>query len=162
MIRTVIVPYLSFPAISSKAFPSQTYIYRPAFLSQMFYRGKRYPKNFYSLVDSGSDNCMFPADFGRQIGINIEPGEEGPPLKGITGSGNVAFYHSIIVLLSLNGTDHSDYLELKCYAGFVDGLKTFGALGRNGFFSVCRSVKLNEMNRVIELEINDPQLISST
>jgi hypothetical protein len=79
-----------------------------------------------AVVDSGSPWCLFHADVGSHIGLNVTSGIPGP-LGGVVGgaSGQVYFHK---VKLCLPGT------IIDIVAGFSPQLSIAGILGRSGFF----------------------------
>lgn len=81
-------------------------------------------KRFEAVVDSGASRCMFNADIGRSIGLDIEAGRREETL-GI--SGRSCVYIHEIALYVPGGS-------INVKAGFMEGLQVSGLLGMNGFF----------------------------
>ncbi len=91
------------------------------------YRHARSPR-FFPVVDSGSPYCMFKADLGRLIGLDVEKGikhEIGGIIHGLT---EPIYFHKVQIYVE------SDWV-IEVMAGFVKKLAISGILGRNGFFS---------------------------
>ena len=77
-------------------------------------------------MDSGSPWCLFHADVGLDIGIDIAKGIP-HPLGGVVG-GSVSQMYFHKVKLCLPGT------IIDIMAGFSEKLSVGGLLGRSGFF----------------------------
>jgi len=90
---------------------------------------KRLPPSysFEVLLDTGSPICLFRADLGRSLGLQIESG----PVQQIGGfAANIsepAYFHTVNLHVGTNWS-----VEIK--AGFVENLSMAGLLGRRGFF----------------------------
>jgi hypothetical protein len=82
-------------------------------------------RKFEALIDSGAAICMFHADVGRAIGLDVEKGEE-DYTTGISGKPTKIYLHDV----SLYPPAHI----IKIRAGFTDELPLAGLLGRKGFF----------------------------
>ncbi|MBI4522773.1 MAG: hypothetical protein HY695_03045 [Deltaproteobacteria bacterium] len=150
MIQTVSVPYIRFFVPPSPAFPTRSFVDRPALVTNIEYRGKIFPINFFSIIDSGADSCVFPASIGRHIGIDVQSGLA-EATAGVTGS-DTAYYHLVKVWVSIQGKWYS----FDCYAGFMDGLDQLstGLLGHHGFFNLCESVSLDSKQKIVTLQID--------
>ena len=61
------------------------------------------PISYEALVDSGADMCVFPAEIGELMGINIRTGHKGS-LSGVIGKSGVVYYHSIEIEIGGNKT----------------------------------------------------------
>lgn len=84
-----------------------------------------------ALVDSGADRCLFDAEIGRNIGLDIERGEV--EYFGGIGSNRIqAFIHK--VRLQVLGIEK--IVELP--VGFTENLGVSGILGQEGFFDAFR------------------------
>jgi hypothetical protein len=81
-------------------------------------------KRFEAIIDSGATRCLFNADIGRSIGLDIASGD----LEETMGIDNVSkTYIHEISLYAPGG-------PIKIKAGFMEGLRVAGLLGMNGFF----------------------------
>ena len=151
MIQTLVEPYTRFPLQPTPAFPNATYVDRPALLTSIKYQGNSLSTNFYSLVDSGADNCYFPAQFAPLVGINLTSGKLAQ-VVGI-GSGNT-YYHDITISVEVGGQVYS----FDCYAGFMTELDAMGAglLGHNGFFNLFKSITFDVVNGSVEFKVDMP------
>ena len=77
-------------------------------------------------MDSGSPWCLFHADIGSAIGLDVTKGIEHPLGGVVGGSRGKSFFHK--VKLCLPGT------IINVTAGFSGQLSVAGILGRTGFF----------------------------
>jgi hypothetical protein len=95
------------------------------------------------LVDSGADSCIFDAQIGELLGLNIETGEK-HYVTGITGAPEPYFVHTITIKVS--GWPYS----IK--AGFKPNFSAlgYGVVGQKGFFDIF-IVKFDLFKGEIEL-----------
>jgi hypothetical protein len=120
--------YCRFPASSSEAFPRRVSVLRPVIPIILINKQDHQKKvSYLSLIDSGADLCIFNADIGEIIGLDIHAGKR-EILYGIALHPITAYCHDI--LISLGG------YEFDCYAGFSEELShlSYGILGQTGFF----------------------------
>jgi hypothetical protein len=117
--------YRKFPSDPSEAFPRRHSANRPAIPITLINGSNRI--RYLALIDSGADLCIFHAEIGEQIGIDIESGKK-LEFNGITGEKMLAFFHHVEV--EVGG------YRLPCYAGFCKELTKmpYGILGHQGFF----------------------------
>lgn len=143
------IPYTEIPVPPTEAFPDQTVRHYPVLKTWLGYQGGVLPFDFLSVIDSGADNCIFPAIYGRRLGIEIESGKK-YPYVGATGLG-LAYFHEVKVLIEIEQKRY----RFDCYCGFTDGLSDMGVglLGRHGFFELFQSVKFIQNEKLVELEI---------
>jgi len=99
----------------------------------------------YALIDSGADDCIFPASFGRQLGLDIATGRHYP--FGGAGSNNLAAYF-FDMQLGIPGIRKS----YKVAIGFTEALEGHGLLGQNGFFDRF-SVRFNQARGMIIIHV---------
>jgi hypothetical protein len=86
---------------------------------------------FFSLVDSGTDSCMFPLAFAMWLGIVSE--KDTPDSIASGAGGNVRVYYRDVTL-EVRGIG-----EWPIYAGFYDEPQLMlGKLGQHGFFDHVR------------------------
>jgi len=118
--------YYKVPAKPNDAFPSRKSIIKPLIPIRLYYK-----ENFldiYALIDSGADDCLFNAEVGKKLGIDITSGEENS-YRGITGDTTIAYFHDIEI--EVGGWKY------PCYAGFCYNAP-LSALGQDGFFSLFK------------------------
>lgn len=96
------------------------------------------------LVDSGSDFCIFDAEIGELLGIDVPSGEP-HTVGGITGA--VETYYAHTVTLKVDGWSYA----IK--AGFLPNIARFGysVVGQRGFFDTF-VVKFDLLREDIELK----------
>jgi hypothetical protein len=84
-------------------------------------------KDVISLVDSGADICLFHADIGRMLGIEIEAGSE-LAFQGVSGVREVSYLHR--VGLGVRGLS-----PITLDVAFTNSMAVgTGLLGQHGFF----------------------------
>jgi hypothetical protein len=94
----------------------------------------------YATVDSGADNCVFPASIGLALGIDL-PNPRSSLFSGSRDEPQVAYYEQIdVTILPIESEQIStdqEPLSFSLYAGFCDTLEHvgMGLLGHAGFFS---------------------------
>jgi len=96
-----------------------------------------------ALVDSGADRCLFDAQIGREIGLEIEKGKK-EIFSGVEGGEVVAYLHKI--KLQITGIDKIVEIE----AGFTDAPGIFAILGQDGFFDAFR-IRFEKDHDIIEI-----------
>lgn len=152
----LILPYTTEPYEPSPAFPEQTFITRPLVLTALEYKGKGTEFAFHSVIDSGADTCMFPAQFGEAVGIPVRDGKQ----QATSGIGSdVAFYHSVKVYVEIQG----QIWNFDCWAGFMYSLDRLGKglLGRHGFFQLFESVDFKSDQLVLLPRVKADQKVES-
>jgi len=119
------------------------YLLKPIIPIGIFYKDKRI--KYLALIDSGADFCIFDAEVGEYLGIDIKSGEK-IEFKGIEGANAVeAFLHKVI--LNIGGWDY------KTKVGFSYHISRsgFGVLGQKGFFDIF-VIKFDLLKEEIELK----------
>ena len=100
---------------------------------------------YAALIDSGADFCIFDAEIGEVLGLDIQKGSK-EPFGGIQEKGGaVAFIHKIII--NIGGWDY------QVEAGFSYDIAKwgYGILGQKGFFDTF-VVKFDLAKEEIELK----------
>ncbi len=126
-------PYAVFPARPDAAFPNRQTISRPI-LTVTLERGGLSIATF-AIVDSGADNCLFPASLAGQLGIAI-PNQRAYVFSGTSEQGQIAYFETVEATI-WNGQAEEQPITFDLYAGFCDTLEHvgIGLLGQEGFFS---------------------------
>lgn len=138
----MIFKYFEFPLEKQSPVLGKS-ILRPIIPIKISYNG--FNARYAALIDSGADFCIFDAEVGEYLGINVRSGSKevfgGVQEKG----GAVAFFHEIT--LSVGGYD------VKTLAGFSYDIAKYGygLLGQKGFFDIF-VVKFDLMEKEIELK----------
>lgn len=107
---------------------------------------------YAALIDSGADFCIFDAEIGEYLGINVKSGLK-EVFGGVQeGKGSVAYFHEIT--LSIGGHD------AKTLVGFSYDIAKhgYGLLGQRGFFDIF-IVKFDLIKKEIELK---PRVVMPT
>ena len=146
MIKVLAIPYTEFPVHPTEAFPDLRKRDYPVLPVSIAHKEKQI--SFLSVIDSGADNCVFPAVFGRAVGLDIEAGKK-LLAAGVAGGG-VAYFHSVEVSFKIQDKQYS----FDCYCGFMTSMDQMGIglLGRHGFFNLFEKVSFNNKARLVELE----------
>jgi len=139
--------YSKFPSSPNPAFPERKFIKRPVIPVEVKYNGNSI--KYLALIDSGADFCIFHAQIGEALGIDIKKGKT-LEFYGIVGDKKEAFFHN--VLISVGG------IEKECYCGFsyeFDETKMpYGVLGQKGFFNLFK-ILMDYEKEQIEIKPND-------
>ncbi|MFA4880666.1 MAG: aspartyl protease family protein [Candidatus Doudnabacteria bacterium] len=117
-------------------------IIRPIIPIEISYKSNSVP--YEVLIDSGADFCIFDAEIGEVLGIDIYEGEE-QKVGGITGVVQPYYIHPVKV--KVGGW---------CYAikvGFLPEIARlgYGVVGQKGFFNLFM-VKFDYQKEEIELK----------
>lgn len=126
-------PYTVFPARPDAAFPNRQATSRPI-VTVTLERGSLSIAAF-AIVDSGADNCLFPASLAGQLGITIL-NRNAYVFSGTSEQGQIAYFETVKATM-WNGQAGEQPLTFELYAGFCDTLEHvgMGLLGQEGFFS---------------------------
>ena len=114
---------------------------RPVIPIEISYKNLIVP--YEVLVDSGADFCIFDAQIGEILGVEIEKGEKFN-VAGITGKLEPYYVHSVNI--KVGGWDY------KIKVGFMPNMGSFsyGVVGQKGFFDTF-VVKFDLLKAEIEL-----------
>ena len=85
--------------------------------------------NYEVLVDSGADICIFDAEIGKAIGVDIEKGKK-REVMGVGGKFSVYYLHSITI--EVGGWPYN--IEAGFMPGVAGHLMPYGIVGQKGFF----------------------------
>jgi len=117
-------------------------VFRPVIPIEIIYKSR--VVNYEVLVDSGADFCIFDAQIGELLGIDIESGEK-RTVAGITGKNESYYIHPTTI--KVGGWPH------KIEAGFLPNIARlgYGVVGQKGFFGLF-VVKFDLLREEIELK----------
>ena len=119
-------PYKAFPlAAPNPAFPKDSVAWRPALNIVLFHKYKR-TTPIECILDTGSNYCLFRAEAGEALGIDVRAGKQ-YDLGGVA-QGMRSTYYFHLVRLFIAGS----YIETM--VGFSYELSIAGLLGYLGFF----------------------------
>ena len=134
--------YWRLQADSIPPFPHRYSIIRPIIRTVIYHKEKS--EKYLVLIDSGADYCIFHAQLGEILDIDVKSGKK-TDFFGIGGVKQEAYFHSII--LKVGGWKYD------CYAGFSYDIEKlpYGLLGQAGFFNLF-VICFDYTNGVIELK----------
>jgi hypothetical protein len=100
---------------------------------------------YLALVDSGADVCIFAAEIGELIGLDVFGGRERSVSGVVAGQMRPYYVHDVEIQV---GT-----LRRRSTVGFMPDLAAngHGLLGQTGFFDLFSFVKFERQNGVVEL-----------
>jgi hypothetical protein len=145
--RQFVIPYLTVPCPVDPIFQSADMISRPLVETSLMYGAKELDVTFYSLVDSGADFCIFPAQFGEAVGVPVRRGRI--LHTSSIGTGAELYFHEVVTIVRLDG----EMVPFRCEVGFTDQLDSHGVLGRNGFFGLFERIVFKEIEGLLELQV---------
>jgi len=115
--------------------------------TSLFYKDN---ERFYfdSLIDSGADFCVFPANLGEAAGLNVFEGKNAITF-GVGGK-ETLYFHKVKVEVIIK----DEPWIFECRAGFSIKLnaKGIGFLGRDGFFDLFQEVSFNQKVKMFRLK----------
>ena len=132
------IPYSDLRVKPDAAFPNRTSLDRPI-VALLLNRGER-NVIAYATVDSGADNCVFPASIGIALGVDI-PNPRSSLFSGSRDERQIAYYEEIqATILPMESAEigaDQEPISFPLYAGFCETLEHvgMGLLGQEGFFS---------------------------
>jgi hypothetical protein len=132
------LPYSILPAEADAAFPERTSVSRPIVALHLARDGKEMV--VFAIVDSGADQCVFPASIAEALGIRI-PNQRASAFSGSSQLSQVAYFDqvqaTILPMDAPNIEPGQEPLSFPLYAGFCETLEHvgMGLLGQEGFFS---------------------------
>jgi len=101
------------------------------------------------LVDSGADLCIFDAEIGEALGIDVKSGEK-KEVFGVGGKASIFFLHKVEI--EVGGWSY------RINAGFMSDVAgrvmPYGLVGQKGFFENF-IVKFDLLKEEIELKIRN-------
>lgn len=101
---------------------------RPVIEVFLVYDGQSVPCD--AVIDSGADVCIFPADIGEQLGIDVRTGEFGFSTNIQSGIAEEVFLHR--VKLKIGGL----YYPTVVGFSYASSRKNYAILGQLGFFDL--------------------------
>jgi hypothetical protein len=126
-----IFPFTDYSVEPNAAFPNGYTISRPLIWVGLKYGERSIPNVFFSIIDTGCDYCVFPADYLEPLGIDIK----GLPRGNVRGMGedHPIYFSNVTLWVDELG-------EWEVYAGFSEYLRgtESGFLGFRGFIDRFR------------------------
>lgn len=117
---------------------------RPVIESALKYRNNSI--RYEVLVDSGADMCIFHAEVGEALGIDIKKGKQ-QEVFGIGGKASIFYLHKITIIVG--GWPHE--IEAGFMPNVSGNVMRHGVVGQKGFFDVF-IVKFDLLKSEIELK----------
>ena len=114
-------------------------------------KGIRSSFPFQGLVDTGADRCLFSADLGEDINLDIKSVE--PDLVGGAGPSPIyAYSHNVMLVFDFNGIEFKYSVPVGfVYEGAVAEMG-IGLLGREGFLDKIESLTFVQKKESFEIE----------
>ena len=106
--------------------------------------------NYEVLVDSGADICLFHAEIGELLGIDITKGK---PQEVFGVGGKASLYYTHPVQINVGGWLYN--IEAGFMPNVSGGVMRYGLAGQKGFFDIF-IVKFDLLKSEIELKPRDP------
>lgn len=100
--------------------------------------------DYFALIDSGADHCIFNAEIGELIGLQVKEGEI-IEIIGINDEAIKVYFHDIFI--SVGGNEY----PLKCGFSYELGEDSYGLLGQQGFFDTFKKVIFDYNKKIVEL-----------
>lgn len=82
---------------------------------------------FAAILDTGSPFCLFHADIGQNIGVDIKSGIEQSIAGVVPGVNTTAYFHRLNLHIEANWI-------IEATVGFIENFQCPALLGRRGFF----------------------------
>lgn len=98
------------------------------------------------LVDSGADICLFDAEIGEFLGINVRSGKP-QEVFGVGGKVSIYFLHKISI--EVGGWPYE--IEVGFMPNVAGNVMPYGIVGQNGFFNNF-VVKFDLLKEEVELK----------
>ena len=138
LLSYITVPYQKIQILAQGDTLAKT-IYAPILKTTLYHKNNERLFLIDSIIDSGADFCVFPANTGKVIGLDVYEGEN-VITNGIGGK-ETLYFHKVKV--EVNIKDESWIFE--CRVGFSTKLnaKGVGFLERDGFFDFFQEVAFN-------------------
>jgi hypothetical protein len=99
-----------------------------------------------AMVDSGADKNLFPAWIGTRLGMNFNSSEYSKIIYGIGGAQIKAFTQKVRLHIYKFSFDTEIDFSFE---------QQIPLLGRDGFFSLFKSIKFKEGERFLDIELKD-------
>ena len=140
------LPFTPLRLAPTEAYPHRKTLGYPLLPVEL--RHDRHRARVMGLIDSGADDCIFPAAIGRLLGLTVEAGKK-QPFMGAGALSNLAYFHRVKLSFMLDDTT----FRFTAYVGFSTAMDIpkIGLLGRIGFFDRFRQVSFHPKEQFVEL-----------
>jgi len=102
--------------------------------------------NYEVLVDSGADLCIFDAEIGELLGLDIAKGKPNE-VFGVGGKASIYYLHKIII--EVGGSSYE--IEAGFMPSVAGNVMRHGLVGQKGFFDIF-VIKFDLLKEEIELK----------
>ena len=104
---------------------------------------------YHVLVDSGADMCLFDAEIGEAIGIDIKKGKPAE-VFGVGGKASIYYWHKIKI--EIGGWDYD--IEAGFMPNVSGHVMQYGIVGQKGFFEYFKVI-FDRKSEEVELKIKN-------
>lgn len=101
---------------------------------------------YHVLVDSGADMCLFSAEIGEAIGIDVKKGKQNI-VVGVGGKQSIYYLHKVNI--EIGGWEYE--IEAGFMYNVVGNVMQYGLVGQKGFFDIF-IIKFDLLKEEIELK----------
>lgn len=116
-------------------------ILRPKIPIRFLAKNRRITNPFDCLFDTGADRCLFPAELGKALGLNVEKGRESKTI-GIDNVPITTYSHNISFFIGSKKIDTSVDFAYKI---------NILLLGRDGFMNHFEHIEFNEVKKYVKV-----------
>ena len=122
-------------------------VYAPILKTALLHKNTE-PFYFDSIVDSGADFCVFPADLGQAAGLDVSEGKN--VLTFGVGGKEMLYFHKVKLEVIIK----DEPWTFECQAGFSTKMNARGVgfLGRDGFFDLFQEVAFSQKVKMFRLK----------
>lgn len=126
--------------------PAKT-VYAPILKTALLHKNAE-PFYFDSIVDSGADFCVFPANLGELAGLDVSEGRN--VLTFGVGGKETLYFHKVKIEVIIK----DEPWIFECQAGFSTKMNArgIGFLGRGGFFDLFQEVAFSQKVKMFRLK----------
>ena len=147
LLSHITVPYQKIQILAQGDTLAKT-VHAPVLKTSLYHKNHERLFLIDAIVDSGADFCVFPANTGKAIGLDVYEGEN-IITNGIGGK-ETLYFHKVKVEVIVK----DEPWVFECRAGFSTKLnsKGIGFLGREGFFDLFQEVAFNQKVKMFRLK----------
>ena len=140
------LPFTPLRLAPTEAYPHRKTLGYPLLPVEL--RHGRHRARVMGLIDSGADDCIFPAAIGRLLGLTVEAGKK-QPFMGAGALSNLAYFHRVKLNFMLDDTTFRFTASIG-FSAAMD-IPKIGLLGRIGFFDRFSQVSFHPKEQFVEL-----------
>ena len=142
----ITVPYQKIQIPPRGDLPAKT-VYAPILKTALLHKNRE-PFYFDSIVDSGADFCVFPANLGELAGFNVLGGKN--VITSGVGGKEMLYFHKVKLEVIIK----DEPWTFECQAGFSTKMNARGVgfLGRDGFFDLFQEIAFSQKVKMFRLK----------